>query len=72
MDTDAHGLVPFNPFVTASIRDVNEIVVMQIAIIGEADVLCTKDDDFFRKPASRCTVCAPDAYSTPTLVYNLI
>jgi hypothetical protein len=45
---------------------------MQIAIIGEADVLCTKDDDFFRKPASRCTVCAPDAYSTPALVYNLI
>ena len=25
---------------------------MQTAIIGEADILCTKDDDFFAKPAS--------------------
>jgi hypothetical protein len=25
--------------------------VMQTAIIGEADILCTKDDDFFEKPA---------------------
>lgn len=25
---------------------------MQTAILGEADVLCTKDDDFFQKPAS--------------------
>ena len=45
-------IVPLNPLVTAPIRDVNDIIVMQTAILGEADVLCTKDDDFFQKPAS--------------------
>jgi putative PIN family toxin of toxin-antitoxin system len=33
-------IVTLNPMVTAPIRDVNDIVVMQTAIIGEADVLC--------------------------------
>ena len=32
---------------SAPIRDVNDIIVMQTAIVGEADVLCTKDEDFF-------------------------
>ena len=45
-------IVPLNPLVTAPIRDVNDVVVMQTAIIGEADILCTKDDDFFAEPAS--------------------
>jgi putative PIN family toxin of toxin-antitoxin system len=45
-------IVPLNPLVTAPIRDVNDIIVMQTAIIGEADVLCTRDTDFFEKPAS--------------------
>lgn len=40
-----------NPYVAAPIRDVNDIIVMQTAIIGEADVLCTKDDDFFDQTA---------------------
>lgn len=44
-------IVPLNPLVTAPIRDVNDVVVMQTAIIGEADILCTKDDDFFAEPA---------------------
>jgi putative PIN family toxin of toxin-antitoxin system len=44
-------IVPLNPLVTAPIRDVNDIIVMQTAIIGEAEVLCTKDDDFFEEPA---------------------
>ena len=30
---------------------VNDVIVMQTALIGEADILCTKDDDFFEKPA---------------------
>jgi putative PIN family toxin of toxin-antitoxin system len=30
-------IVPLNPLVTAPIRDVNDVVVMQTAIIGEAD-----------------------------------
>jgi len=45
-------IVTLDPLVTAPIRDVNDIIVMQTAIIGEADILCTKDDDFFDKPAS--------------------
>ena len=45
-------IVTLDPLVTAPIRDVNDIIVMQTAIIGEADILCTKDDDFFEKPAS--------------------
>ena len=43
--------VILNPLVVAPIRDVNDIIVMQTAIIGEADILCTMDDDFFEKPA---------------------
>jgi putative PIN family toxin of toxin-antitoxin system len=45
-------IVTLNSLVMAPIRDVNDIIVMQTAIIGEADILCTKDDDFFEKPAS--------------------
>jgi predicted nucleic acid-binding protein len=37
---------------TAPIRDVNDIVVLQTAVIGEADVICTRDRDFFERPAS--------------------
>jgi putative PIN family toxin of toxin-antitoxin system len=44
-------LVILNPLIIAPIRDVNDIIVMQTAIIGDADILCTKDDDFFEKPA---------------------
>jgi putative PIN family toxin of toxin-antitoxin system len=44
-------MVILNPLVTAPIRDVNDVIVMQTAIIGEADILCTKDEDFFEKPA---------------------
>ena len=44
--------VRLSPLVPAPIRDVNDIIVMQTAIIGEADVLCTNDQDFFEEPAS--------------------
>jgi putative PIN family toxin of toxin-antitoxin system len=47
----ASEIVALNPLVIAPIRDVNDVVVMQTAIIGEADLLCTKDDDFFQSPA---------------------
>jgi len=43
-------IVPLNPLVAAPIRDVNDVIVMQTAIIGEADILCTKADDFFEEP----------------------
>jgi putative PIN family toxin of toxin-antitoxin system len=40
-------IVELNPIVIAPSRDVNDLIVMQTAIIGEADVLCSKDQDFF-------------------------
>jgi putative PIN family toxin of toxin-antitoxin system len=45
-------IVALNPLVIAPIRDVNDVIVMQTAIIGEAEILCTKDEDFFETPAS--------------------
>jgi putative PIN family toxin of toxin-antitoxin system len=44
-------IVELNPLLTTPIRDVNDIIVMQTAILGEADTLCTTDDDFFEEPA---------------------
>jgi putative PIN family toxin of toxin-antitoxin system len=44
-------IVTLNPLVMAPIRDINDIIVMQTGIIGEADVLCTTDEDFFERPA---------------------
>ncbi len=40
-------IVTLNPLVAAPMRDVNDIIVMQTAIIAEAEILCTKDEDFF-------------------------
>lgn len=40
-----------NPLLVTPIRDINDTVVMQTAIIGEADMLCTRDQDFFEPPA---------------------
>jgi putative PIN family toxin of toxin-antitoxin system len=45
-------LVILDPLIAAPIRDVNDVIVMQTAIIGEADILCTNDLDFFEPPAS--------------------
>ena len=45
-------IVMLDPLVLTPIRDVNDVIVMQTAIIGEADVLCTNDQDFFELPAS--------------------
>lgn len=45
-------LVEPNPFVFAPVRDLNDTVVLQTAICGDVDVLCTNDRDFFESPAS--------------------
>jgi putative PIN family toxin of toxin-antitoxin system len=45
-------IIILDPLVIAPIRDASDVIVMQTAIIGEADVLCTNDDDFFEMPAS--------------------
>ncbi len=49
---EAAEIVPLNPLFTAPIRDVNDIVVSQTAILGETDVICARDRDFFQPPAS--------------------
>jgi putative PIN family toxin of toxin-antitoxin system len=46
-------LVTLNPLLTAPIRDVNDVIVVQTAIIGEADIICTNDDDFFSQPIAQ-------------------
>ena len=43
-------IVPLNLLLTAPIRDVNDMIVVQTAIIGDADVICTNDEDFFERP----------------------
>ena len=48
---EASDVVRLDPMLIAPIRDVHDMPVMQTAIIGEADVLCTKDQDFFDSPA---------------------
>ena len=40
-----------NPLLIAPIRDPNDIIVLQTAIDGNANVICTKDEDFFNPPA---------------------
>ena len=44
--------VLINPLVMAPVRDRNDIFVLQTALGGEADMLCTLDRDFFSPPAS--------------------
>jgi len=45
-------MVSLNPSFTAPIRDINDVIVLQTAVVGEADVICTRDRDFFAPPAS--------------------
>ena len=47
----AAEIVHLNPLLVTPIRDINDTVVMQTAILGEADTLCTRDQDFFEPPA---------------------
>jgi putative PIN family toxin of toxin-antitoxin system len=48
----AAEVIPINPLAIVPIRDRNDIFVLQTALSGEADVLCTCDHDFFESPAS--------------------
>ena len=49
----ATEIVTLNPLLTAPLRDVNDVIVVQTAIIGEAEVICTNDEDFFEKPIAQ-------------------
>jgi predicted nucleic acid-binding protein len=44
---EAAEIVALNPLRGAPIRDVSDMVVMQTVVIGEADFLCTRDQDFY-------------------------
>ena len=46
-------IVTLTPLLTAPIRDVNDVIVVQTAVIGEADILCTNDEDFFQRPIAQ-------------------
>lgn len=48
---EATEIIRPNPLLITPIRDVNDTVVMQTAIIGEANAICTRDQDFFEAPA---------------------
>ena len=50
---EATEIVTLNPLLTAPVRDVNDVIVVQTAIIGEADIICTNDEDFFEKPIAQ-------------------
>jgi predicted nucleic acid-binding protein len=45
-------MVQLDPIVIAPIRDPNDVVVLQTAIAGAAEAICTTDEDFFSAPAS--------------------
>lgn len=49
---EAAEIIRPNPLLLTPIRDVNDAVVMQTAILGEADIICTRDLDFFEDPAA--------------------
>jgi len=49
---ESADIVLLNPFTIAPIRDAQDVIVLQTALAGEADILCTMDRDFFEPPAS--------------------
>jgi len=49
---DAAEIVALDPLARAPTRDRNDIFVLQTALSGEADVLCSGDRDFFEPSAS--------------------
>jgi hypothetical protein len=45
-------IVVLTPLLILPTRDLNDTIVLQTAVLGEADVLRTKDEDFYHPPAS--------------------
>ncbi len=50
---EAGEVVDVDLMIPVPIRDTNDIMVCQTAILGEADFLCTTDKDFFEAVTSR-------------------
>lgn len=49
-------VVTVDDLLPAPIRDPKDVAVLQTAVIGEADVICTRDSDFYA--AATRTFCA--------------
>ena len=45
-------MVSLNPLLTGPVRDTNDVIVLQTALSGAADTICTLDRDFSTPPAS--------------------
>jgi predicted nucleic acid-binding protein len=62
-----------DPTLYSPIRDPNDAVVLQTAIVGGADVVCATDEDFFHSPATEFLQSAnilvlTDADAAPALL----
>jgi uncharacterized protein len=45
-------LIPLDHSFWAPLRDPSDLAILQTAIQGEADILCTSDNDFFEPPVA--------------------
>jgi putative PIN family toxin of toxin-antitoxin system len=45
-------IVTLSPSLPIPSRDLNDIVVLQTAVLGEANILCSTDGDFYGAPAA--------------------
>jgi hypothetical protein len=58
---NAAEIVVPNPLMVTPIRDMNDTVVIQTAVIGEADILCTKEPGFLRTSGGRVSEKSRDS-----------
>ena len=66
-------LVPLDLSYRAPIRDPADLIVLQTAEMGEADILCTGDDDFFdRRVQAYCAARGIEICSEATLAQRLL
>lgn len=61
-----------DPMLIAPIRDPNDIVVLQTALIGGAELICTTDQDFFNPPASEFLRSAKIAVLTDAQLMRIL
>ena len=67
----SHGVI-LDPQYRAPLRDPNDLIVLQTAERGEADVLCTHDADFYdRTILSYCTARGIEVCDELTLLLRL-
>lgn len=69
---DACEIIRVDQRLKVPMRDPKDIVVLQTAVIGEADVLCTLDSDFY-DPATRafCSVAGLEVCTDQDLLKKL-